>query len=240
MLDLMLIWLLALVQLMQLHAMSTMPLDRLKASHHGTGRIFPAVNSLYLPVLHQLEPDRSSEVYDTLVQSHNCCSVSLRHDSAMDALKEICEINAIRGGSMTIGASTITSVEQIIQCKNHGAKFISTMTTTRKIYQKAVELDMSILCGVSTYSEAFECLEWGATSLKFYPASDVTPLKLKEILKLLNKNNNAYSFVVAGGIQSADVIPYLNAGATGFALGIDCKKLSIEEVTNKLATFPIM
>lgn len=229
-----------LLQLILTDSSLTLPSARLKWPRCESGAIFPDLNSLYLPVLHQLEPEHVCDLYDTLVQSHPCCSVSLRHDSAIDSLKLLCEINAVRGGAMVIGASTITSVEQVIQCKNSGSKFISTMTTTKTIYQKAVELDMNIMCGVSTYSEAIACLEWGAKSLKFYPASSVPPSKLKEILKLINRNNNEYSFVVAGGIQTTDVVPYLNAGATGFALGIDCKKLATEEIANKLAAFPIM
>ncbi len=232
------VWLL--LQLILTRSASTLPSNRLKLSRCMTGKIFPSLNSLYLPVLHQLEPERASDLYDTLATSHTCCSVSLRHDSAIDALKSLCEINAVRGGAMIIGASTITSVEQVIQCKNSGSKFISTMTTTKEIYQKAIELDMNIMCGVSTYSEAIACLEWGAKSLKFYPASNVPPSKLKEILKLINKNNNEYSFVVAGGIQITDVVPYLSAGATGFALGIDCKKLATKDIAHKLAAFPIM
>jgi len=237
MIRLALVWLL--LQLIHIQS-STLPLNRVKVSRHESGRIFPNVNSLYLPVLHQLEPEKAGDLYDTLSKSCGCCSVSLRHDSAIDALKVLCETNAVRGGSMVIGASTITSVKQIIQCGNSGAKFISTMTTTREIYQKAIELDMNILCGVSTYSEALACLEWGAKSLKFYTASDIQPIKLKEILKLINMNNNEYSFVVAGGIQSTDIIPYLNAGATGFAIGMDCKKLATQEIADKLAAFPTL
>ena len=98
---------------------------------------------------------------------------------------------------------------------------------------------MPILCGVSTLDEAKKSLLWGAEALKFYPASGVKPKALADIINDLKKDgslaeSNVTDIIVAGGVSEADFGEYIAAGATNFAIGFDCKKITPRQISMKL------
>ena len=104
------------------------------------------------------------------------------------------------------------------------------------------KLDMPILCGVSTLDEARQALVWGAEALKFYPATAISPLALKDILGELRRDGaflNGYvtDIIVAGGVSETDFGPYIAAGATNFAMGFDCKTMTPSQIRMKLKGF---
>lgn len=98
---------------------------------------------------------------------------------------------------------------------------------------------MPILCGVSTLEEAKQSLLWGAEALKFYPASNIKPKALADIVNgLVNDGLLAASsitdIIVAGSVSEADFGEYIAAGATNFAIGFDCKKTTPRQISLKL------
>ena len=98
---------------------------------------------------------------------------------------------------------------------------------------------MPILCGVSTLQEAKQALLWGAEALKFYPATEFRPKVLAEIISELKKsdeyiNSGVSDLIVAGSVMEIDYYSYIEAGATNFAIGFDCIKLSPRQIKLKL------
>lgn len=101
------------------------------------------------------------------------------------------------------------------------------------------KLEMPILCGVLSVGEAKQALLWGAEALKFYPATSLKPIALKEIITKLQNDgsllsSNVTDIIVAGGVLDIDYEAYLNAGATSFAVGFDCKKMAPSQIRIKL------
>lgn len=98
----------------------------------------------------------------------------------------------------------------------------------------ATKLDLPVLCGVSSIQESLLALQGGASALKFYPASKVNPNELNRILEYLRNDASTSTIlsntpiIVAGGVREVDFDAYLKAGATGFALGFDCQKVSLD------------
>lgn len=98
---------------------------------------------------------------------------------------------------------------------------------------------MPILCGVSTLEEAKQSLLWGAEALKIYPASEIRPKALAEMINSLKNDgslgaSNVTDIIVAGAVAEADFGEYIAAGATNFAIGFDCKKITPRQIGLKL------
>jgi len=198
-----------------------------------TGAIFPDRRPVLLPVLHNLEADWAEAVLASLPMRTTVCSVSFRHERAVAALHGLvaassCE--AARDGKerRIIGASTVCSEHQVRQAKEAGAEFISTMFYSERVQQIARSCELPVLGGVVTQVEARKSIASGISSLKFYPSSAVTPEMLADILNALGDKVAGLDVIVAGGVRVVDVKDYFRAGATGFAIGIDCLKFQGE------------
>jgi len=193
-----------------------------------------------VPVLHDLDAAWASSVYSALPPRVRACTVSFRHVGASEALRELCAAAATDPTStLAVGASTICSEEQVWAAKRSGATFISTMYFSPRIVEVAVAAQLSVLGGVVNHAEARTTIDSGVDSLKFYPSSTVSPLSLTRILEQLGKDDvKERDILVAGGLTEDDFQKYLAAGATGFAVGIDCKSLpdSSQGITAKLNT----
>lgn len=192
--------------------------------------VLPYRRGNLIPVLHNLDPDLQSArlVYEALPQRITTCTVSIRHDKAFEGLSALHmvkgEMSGYRKHPLTLGASTICSEEQVKQAKDCGAQFISTMFYSQRIIEVAAAHNIPVLGGVMNQFEARKSYSAGIDSLKFYPASIVTPSALGDILLDLSVAAHGRNIIVAGGLAETEVITYLRAGATGFAVGIDCRK----------------
>ena len=124
---------------------------------------------------------------------------------------------------------------QICEAERNGALFVSTMFISKTLITHSHELQMPVLCGVSSLSEARQALLWGAEALKFYPATSLKPSIFKNIMTELKNDgtlssSNVTDIVVAGGALGTDFEAYLSGGATSFAVGFDCKKMTPSQI----------
>ena len=124
---------------------------------------------------------------------------------------------------------------QIIEAETNGALFISTMFNSKALITESKKLDMPILCGVSSLDEARQAMVWGAEALKIYPATAVKPDALEAMIYELKNDgtlimNNVTDIIVAGGVSQEDFGAYLAAGATNFAIGFDCEKITPRQI----------
>jgi len=211
-----------------------------------------------VPVIHNLETFQVPYVIDAL-EGFKCCTVSLRHATALDALKEMVEQF---GPYCAVGASTVVSETQVQLAKAHGAQFVSTMFNAEALHAAATTLSLPILCGVLSHREASTALTLGADALKFYPSTSISPAQLRNTLQRLAETNPDCYFgnvpaktppgavagtgagagagadyvdvYVAGGVREADFAAYVAAGANGFAIGLDCKLITPKQMREKL------
>ena len=128
---------------------------------------------------------------------------------------------------------------QISEAESNGALFVSTMFNSRALINQSKQKDMPILSGVSSLIEARQALSWGAEALKFYTATEFRPAMLREIINELKYDGslaaaNVTDLIVAGGVLEIDYQAYLEAGATNFAIGFDCKKMAPSQIKAKL------
>ena len=121
-----------------------------------------------------------------------------------------------------------------------GVDFISTTQYHPSVLQQANSHNIPVLCGVSSYEDAYNALLYGAEALKFYPSSAVSPAQLADILQRLHHTSSDLStrlyykksilttipIVVAGGVTESMMSEYIAVGATNFCVGYDCSNIS--------------
>ena len=122
-----------------------------------------------------------------------------------------------------------------------GVDFISTTQYHPSVLQQANSHNIPVLCGVSSYEDAYNALLYGAEALKFYPSSAVSPAQLAVILHRLHHTSSDLPtilldkksimmgnipIVVAGGVTESMMSEYIAVGATNFCVGYDCSNIT--------------
>lgn len=91
--------------------------------------------------------------------------VTLRTDCALDVIREMSKVD---GG--VVGAGTVLTRADAMAAKEAGAKFAVSPGATDALLDACEELDLPLLPGAATASEAMALLERGYTVQKFFPA----------------------------------------------------------------------
>lgn len=115
-----------------------------------------------------------------------------------------------------IGAGTVLNTEQVKDVHAAGGRLIVSPNFNPAVVAQALALNMVVLPGVATPTEAFAALESGAHGLKLFPAEMISPATLKALRAVLPK---AAALMPVGGITPDNMAVYRAAGATGFGLG---------------------
>jgi 2-dehydro-3-deoxyphosphogalactonate aldolase len=84
------------------------------------------------------------------------------------------------------------------------------------VVAQALALNMVVLPGVATPTEAFAALDAGAHGLKLFPAEMISPATVKALRAVLPKET---ALIPVGGITPDHMTAYRAAGASGFGLG---------------------
>ena len=127
--------------------------------------------------------------------------VTLRTDAALEVIAEMAKVE---GG--VVGAGTLLTPDDVKRAVDAGAKFGVSPGATDILLQAAEDLDLPMLPGAATASEAMRLLERGYDMLKFFPAeaSGGAPA-----LKSLASPLPQIRFCPTGGVSTANAESYL-------------------------------
>lgn len=131
-----------------------------------------------------------------------CAEVTFRTDAAEESIK----IMAKKFPSLTIGAGTVLTTEQLDRAADAGAKFVVAPGLNPKIVEYAQKKGIPMAPGVQTPSEIETALELGLTELKFFPAEPAGGLKMIKALAAAYVN---VKFMPTGGLSASNVREYL-------------------------------
>ena len=115
-----------------------------------------------------------------------------------------------------IGAGTVLNVQQVNDVHAAGGRLVVAPNFNPAVVAQALALNMVVLPGVATPTEAFASLDAGAHGLKLFPAEMITPATVKALRAVLPKTA---ALMPVGGITPDNMAAYLAAGASGFGLG---------------------
>jgi len=136
--------------------------------------------------------------------------------NSSDPLESIARLCAAFGDRCLCGAGTVLSVAEVEQAHAAGAKLIVTPNTDPAVIARAVALDLVVMPGFATATEAFRALAAGARHLKLFPAATYGPGHIKALKSVLPRGIPVFA---VGGVGPAELGAWLAAGADGFGVG---------------------
>jgi 2-dehydro-3-deoxyphosphogalactonate aldolase len=115
-----------------------------------------------------------------------------------------------------IGAGTVLNAQQVKDVHAAGGRLVVSPHFNPAVVKQALALNMVVLPGVATPTEAFAALEAGAHGLKLFPAEMISPATVKALRAVLPQTT---ALMPVGGITPDNMAAYRAAGASGFGLG---------------------
>jgi len=167
-----------------------------------------------IAILRGVQPD---EVLDIAMALHDAgiCSIEvpLNSPSPLDSISRLAKA---LDGRCIIGAGTVLTPADVEAVYQSGGKLIVTPNTDPAVIERAVALQLDVVPGFATPSEAFRALQAGARSLKLFPASTYGPGHIKALRDVLPKDIKLFA---VGGVGAANLGPWLEAGIDGIGVG---------------------
>ena len=135
-----------------------------------------------------------------------------------------------------IGAGTVLNAQQVKDVQAAGGRLVVAPNFNPAVVAQALALNMVVLPGVATPTEAFAALDAGAHGLKLFPAEMVSPATVKAMRAVLPQSA---ALMPVGGITPDNMAVYRAAGATGFGLGsaLYAPGRSVQAVHDQAAAF---
>ena len=115
-----------------------------------------------------------------------------------------------------IGAGTVLNAQQVKDVHAAGGRLVVAPNFNPAVVAQALALNMVVLPGVATPTEAVAALDAGAHGLKLFPAEMISPVTVKALRAVLPKSA---ALMPVGGITPDNMSAYRTAGASGFGLG---------------------
>jgi 2-dehydro-3-deoxyphosphogalactonate aldolase len=144
-------------------------------------------------------------------------------------------ITALAGAKLAdclVGAGTVLSSDDARRTQAAGARLIVAPNFNAEVIAAAARLNMQVLPGIATATEAFAAVGAGATHLKLFPATTYGPKHLQALRTVLPKNVRLFP---VGGVASEHVYDWLSAGASGFGFGSELfrPEFSLQEISSR-------
>lgn len=135
--------------------------------------------------------------------------------NSINAEKNITKLADLYPNVLNIGAGTVCNLADLEKAINAKASFIVTPIINEEVIKACVKEKIPIFPGAYTPSEIYKAWSLGATMVKVFPASDLKPGYIKEVLAPLN----FIKLLPTGGISFDNFTNYLATGASGVGIG---------------------
>ncbi|NQY20645.1 MAG: bifunctional 4-hydroxy-2-oxoglutarate aldolase/2-dehydro-3-deoxy-phosphogluconate aldolase [Campylobacteraceae bacterium] len=185
------------------------------------------INSPVIPVLTFNDVNEALKVSEILLEENlTNLEITLRTPNSLSCIKAIIK----EFPNVNVGAGTIVNINQLKEVKDIGCTFAVSPGFTKALVEKAKELDLFYLPGVSSPSEIIELLELGIKFQKFFHA------KNSGGYDMLNAYKNIFpdvKFCPTGGIGKNDFKKYLeleNVLCLGGSWMVNTKTMSFNDI----------
>jgi 2-dehydro-3-deoxyphosphogluconate aldolase / (4S)-4-hydroxy-2-oxoglutarate aldolase len=164
-------------------------------------------------ILRKLPSDRVAAIGAVLQRAGlRVVEVTLDSDRPFDQIERLREATP----SLTVGAGTVTSPDQVEQAVDSGAQFIVSPIMSSSVLATCKASGVPCLPGAATPTEIYDALYAGATAVKVFPAAQLGgPAYLRAIRSPLGDP----PLVPTGGITLENAAEYLAAGAGALGVG---------------------
>lgn len=157
-----------------------------------------------IPVLTIKHKDTAVEIVRALLEGGlKSIEVTLRTDSALDAIKQIKKIFP----NIIVGAGTVTNLELFKSALDAGADFFVSPGLDENLVKYSHKVDQTIFPGVLTPSEITRGLLLGIEIFKFFPSEAYGGINT---IKALNGPFPNIRFIPTGGISLENLSSYIS------------------------------
>ena len=159
--------------------------------------------SKVIPVIIIDDDKKALPLAETLFNSGvTCAEITLRTGAAIESLKILSQFN-----KFTLGAGTITNIEQLHNAINAGAEFIVSPGFDETLAIESLKNNIQYIPGCVTPTEIQKAKNNSIHLLKFFPSE---PYGGINTLKTLSAPFSDISFIPTGGIKINNIRKYLN------------------------------
>lgn len=180
-----------------------------QAALHAAFRELPLV-----AILRGINPQEVDAIFDALVEAGiKLIEIPLNSPRPWDSLERIarrCPPDVV------IGAGTVLTADACSRLAELAAPLVITPNTDAAVIDAAVEQGLVPMIGCLTPSEALAAARAGATALKLFPAARMGIGYFKDLKAVLPAELPVFA---VGGIDTSNMLEWLNAGVDGFGLG---------------------
>lgn len=144
--------------------------------------------------------------------------VTFVHDSR-DGIKETClsieKLSSASGNSITVGAGTVLTVDEVHMAADAGATFIISPDTNIRVIEETKKLGLVSIPGAMTPTEIVRAYDAGADFVKVFPASVLG----EDYIKAVKGPLRHIPLIGVGGINKDNAAAFLSAGAAALGIG---------------------
>jgi 2-dehydro-3-deoxyphosphogluconate aldolase/(4S)-4-hydroxy-2-oxoglutarate aldolase len=130
-----------------------------------------------------------------------CAEITFRTASALESLQRIHKASP----DFLIGAGTVLSAQQADEAVAAGASFIVSPGLNPTVVQYCVDKGIPVVPGCATPSDMERAMEFGLTTVKFFPAEQAGGLAY---LKAVSAPYTSLTFMPTGGIDAKNLADY--------------------------------
>lgn len=138
--------------------------------------------------------------------------VTMNSEGATAAISSLVKVYDER---LNIGAGTVCTLKDLEKALMAGAQFIVTPVVSEEVIEECVKLKIPVFAGAFTPTEIYRAWQLGASMVKVFPAGQLGPTYIREVLAPLNH----IKLLPTGGISRDNFKDFLASGARGVGMG---------------------
>ena len=116
---------------------------------------------------------------------------------------------------LNVGAGTVCTMADLDTAIAAGAQFIVTPIIDEAVIKKCVAMQIPIFPGAYTPTEIYRAWSLGASAVKVFPATQLGPQYIKDVLAPLNQ----IKLMPTGGVSKDNINSFFEAGVVGAGMG---------------------
>lgn len=141
---------------------------------------------------------------------------TLTNPEALNALSDVRKkLEAFSTCEAALGVGSVRRLEQAQAAVAAGAQFIVTPTLNQRVIEYCASEKIPVMSGAYTPTEIALAWEWGASLVKVFPARNLGPEYIKDVLAPMPE----LKLMPTGGVDLGNMKAYFQAGAHAVGIG---------------------
>ena len=137
--------------------------------------------------------------------------ITMNSENVCEIISRLSEDNP----DMNIGAGTVCTMADLKKALDAGASFIVTPVLDKEVVNQCIKENIPIFPGAYTPLEIYTADKLGATAVKIFPATQLGPGYVKDVLAPLPN----LKLLPTGGVSVDNIASFFKVGAIGVGMG---------------------